>query len=155
MNRIRLASNNESAWNFLKGLLEYENFSITQFPDVEEFCEELYNAGNRSPYLLAFLVDLNIEKTLKVYEANSYEDAEAYSRKVFDFCDNLANSYDSIRQKYWKYIADKFRHDKDVAKYGANRPKPEEVQPNEEDDEEIEHENPEKESLVNGNGPEK
>ena len=48
MNRIRLIKNNESSWNFLRGLLEYEDFSSTQFPDVEDFTEELYNTGNRS-----------------------------------------------------------------------------------------------------------
>lgn len=95
MNRIRLIKNNESSWNFLKGLLEYGDYSIDQFPDVVTFSEELYNSGNRSPYLLAFLVDIYSEKTLRIYEANSYDDPEVYARKVYDLCDMLANHYDS------------------------------------------------------------
>lgn len=120
MNRIKLIKNNESSWNFLHGLLEYGDFNITQFPDVETFTEELYNAGNRSPYLLAFLVDLYIEKTLQIYEANSYDDPEVYARKVSELCEMLANHYDTIRYKYWKYINQKFNNDKEKARLGPS-----------------------------------
>lgn len=116
MNRIRLIKNNESSWNYLKGLLEYDNFSISQFPDVEIFTEDLYNSGNRAPYLLAFLVDMYIEKTLHVYETNSYDDPEIYANKVHELCEMLANHYDTIRYKYWKYINQKFRADKERAR---------------------------------------
>lgn len=120
MNRIRLMKNNESSWNFLKGLLESGNFSTAQFPDVETFTEDLYNAGNRSPYLLAFLVDMYSEKTMHVYETNSYDDPEIYARKVYELCDMLANHYDSIRYKYWKYVQQKFRDDKERAREGPS-----------------------------------
>lgn len=118
MNRIRLIKNNESSWNFLKGLLEYGDFSPAQFPDVETFVEELYASGNRSPYLLAFLVDIYSEKTMRIYEANSYDDPEIFARKVYELCDMLANHYDSIRYKYWKYVQQKFKEDKEKAKLG-------------------------------------
>lgn len=118
MNRIRLIKNNESSWNFLKGLLEYGDFCISQFPDVETFTEDLYNSGNRSPYLLAFLVDMYIEKTLEIIEANTYDDPEVYARKVFELCEMLANHYDTIRYKYWKYVNHKFTGDKEKAKKG-------------------------------------
>lgn len=120
MNRIRLIKNNESSWNFLHGLLEYGDFSITQFPDVETFAEDLYNTGNRSPYLLAFLVDFYIEKTLQIYDANSYDDPEVFARKVYELCEMLANHYDTIRYKYWKYINQKFRNDKEKARMGPS-----------------------------------
>lgn len=116
MNRIRLIKNNESSWNFLRGLIESGNYSTSQFPDVETFVEELYTAGNRSPYLLAFLVDMYSEKTLKIYEANSYDDPEVLARKVYEICDMLANHYDTIRYKYWKYVQQKFRDEKECAK---------------------------------------
>lgn len=120
INRIRLIKNNESSWNFLKGLLESGNFEISQFPDVEAFTEELYNSGNRAPYLLAFLVDMYIEKTLHIYETNSYDDPEVYARKVYELCEMLANHYDTIRYKYWKYINQKFKTDKERAKSGPS-----------------------------------
>lgn len=118
MNRIKLIKNNESSWNFLKGLLEYGDFSISQFPDVEAFTEDLYNSGNRAPYLLAFLVDMYIEKTLMIIEENSYDDPEVYARKVFELCEMLANHYDTIRYKYWKYVNHKFTNDKEIARKG-------------------------------------
>lgn len=113
MNRIRLIKNNESSWNFLKGLLEAGDHSTAQFPDVETFTEDLYKAGNRSPYLLAFLVDMYSEKTIRIYEANSYDDPEVFARKVYELCDMLANHYDTIRYKYWKYVQNKFKEDKE------------------------------------------
>lgn len=116
MNRIRLIKNNESSWNYLKGLLESGNYTTAQFPDVEAFVEELYNSGNRSPYLLAFLVDMYSEKTLLIYENNSYDDPEAFARKVYELCDMLANHYDTIRYKYWKYVQQKFKDDKERAR---------------------------------------
>jgi protein farnesyltransferase/geranylgeranyltransferase type-1 subunit alpha len=116
INRIRLIKNNESSWNFLKGLLESGNFSTAQFPDVETFVEDLYKAGNRSPYLLAFLVDMYSEKTIKIYEANSYDDPEVFARKVCELCDMLANHYDKIRYKYWKYVLKKFQDEKECAR---------------------------------------
>lgn len=116
MNRIRLIKNNESSWNFLRGIIEFNKSNISQFPDVEQFVEELFTSGNRSPYLLAFLVDMYEEKTLKVYETNSYDDPEVYARKVFELCDMLANHYDTIRYKYWKYVQQKFQTSKERAK---------------------------------------
>lgn len=148
MNRIRLIKNNESSWNFLKGLLEFGDYSILQFPDVEDFTEELYNAGNRSPFLLAFLVDLYIEKALHIYETNSYDDPEIYSRKVNELCDMLANHYDTIRYKYWKYVALKFREDKERAKYGSTLPKSTDEKENSPDVEQ--DENTELDKLNNG-----
>lgn len=120
MNRIRLIKNNESSWNFLKGLLEHGDHSTANFPDVETFVEDLYNTGNRSPYLLAFLVDIYSEKTMRIYENNSYDDPEISARKVYELCDMLANHYDSIRYKYWKYVQQKFRDEKDRAKLGPS-----------------------------------
>lgn len=138
MNRIRLIKNNESSWNFLRGLIEYSKSDISQFPDVEHFVEELFTSGNRSPYLLAFLVDMYEEKTLKVYETNSYDDPEVYARKVFELCDMLANHYDTIRYKYWKYVQQKFQTSKESAKNGPILGNDEKV-------------NEEKENLI-GNG---
>lgn len=122
INRIKLVKNNESSWNFIKGLLEYDHFSIEQFPDVQEFVEGLYAAGNRSPYLLAFLVDMYIEKMMHIYETNSYDDPELYARKIYELCDMLANHYDKIRYKYWKYVCQKFRSDKEKFRLELNQP---------------------------------
>lgn len=36
-NRIRLIKNNESSWNFLRGLLQNEKDSLDEFPEVSKF----------------------------------------------------------------------------------------------------------------------
>jgi hypothetical protein len=59
-----------------------------------------------------------IEKTLLIIEENSYDDPEVYARKVFELCEMLANHYDTIRYKYWKYVNHKFTSDKERAKKG-------------------------------------
>lgn len=37
MNRIRLVKNNESAWNFLRGILQEGSGAMDQFPEVGYF----------------------------------------------------------------------------------------------------------------------
>lgn len=111
MTRVGLIKNNESPWNFLRGLLQQGTGKLTQFPSVIEFCEDLYNDGIRSPYLLAFLVDLYEERYFEVLSSTggNVDEAEEYRVKVQDLCESMANQHDKIRCKYWRYIAENFR----------------------------------------------
>uniref|UniRef100_A0A2M3ZID5 Protein farnesyltransferase/geranylgeranyltransferase type-1 subunit alpha n=1 Tax=Anopheles braziliensis TaxID=58242 RepID=A0A2M3ZID5_9DIPT len=111
MTRVGLIKNNESPWNFLRGLLQQGTGKLTQFPSVIEFCEDLYNDGIRSPYLLAFLVDLYEERYFEVLNGTggNVDEAEEYRVKVQDLCEAMANQHDKIRCKYWRYIAENFR----------------------------------------------
>lgn len=70
-----------------------------------EFCEELYQAGVRSPYLLSFLVDIYEEMCLK---PNGEHDLQTLAQKVSLLCQELAKEHDTIREKYWKYVEDRF-----------------------------------------------
>lgn len=108
MNRIRVVKNNESAWNYLKGLLrQTSSGSLNCFSEVIAFCEELYNSNVRSPYLLAFLIDAYMEKCLKSTDA---EEKELLSRKVYGLCDDMSKKHDVIRRKYWQYVADELKN---------------------------------------------
>uniref|UniRef100_A0A182JE14 Protein farnesyltransferase/geranylgeranyltransferase type-1 subunit alpha n=1 Tax=Anopheles atroparvus TaxID=41427 RepID=A0A182JE14_ANOAO len=110
MTRVGLIKNNESPWNFLRGLLQQGTGKLGQFPSVVEFCEDLYNDGIRSPYLLAFLVDLYEEQYFDIVASGGNEaEAEEYHVKVQDLCESMANQHDKIRSKYWRYIAENFR----------------------------------------------
>lgn len=113
MNRIRIIKNNESPWNFLRGILQQDEGTLNQFPEVIEFCEDLYNKGNRSPYLLAFLIDSYEEKCLQqdiiARGDNESPSREELSQKVNDLCDRMANEYDTIRKNYWAYVSDMFK----------------------------------------------
>ena len=57
---------------------------------------------------------------MKTYQQNGYEDPEKYAVRVIELCDNLGSHYDTCRNKYWKYVSNKFQHDKEVAKLGPN-----------------------------------
>ncbi|XP_055300959.1 protein farnesyltransferase/geranylgeranyltransferase type-1 subunit alpha [Sitodiplosis mosellana] len=109
MNRIRLVKNNESTWNYLRGLLQHGTGKLDQYPEVVDFCEELYVSGVRSPFLLAFLVDLYQEKRLDWDESNNEDDPKQLEEKVNELCNQLISTHDTIRAKYWEYILNKFK----------------------------------------------
>ncbi|XP_013104247.1 protein farnesyltransferase/geranylgeranyltransferase type-1 subunit alpha [Stomoxys calcitrans] len=107
LNRIRIVKNNESSWNYLKGILRRSgNGSLSQFPEVIAFCEELYANNSRSPYLIAFLIDVYCEKCLQTSDLG---EKEALSRKVYSLCDDMSKKHDVIRRKYWQYVADQLK----------------------------------------------
>ncbi|XP_061397065.1 protein farnesyltransferase/geranylgeranyltransferase type-1 subunit alpha-like [Musca vetustissima] len=107
MDRIRIIKNNESSWNYLKGILrQSENGSLSQFPHVIAFCEELYNNNSRSPYLIAFLIDVYSEQCLELSDGG---ERETLARKVYTLCDDMSKKHDIIRRKYWQYVADQLK----------------------------------------------
>ncbi|XP_037708684.1 protein farnesyltransferase/geranylgeranyltransferase type-1 subunit alpha [Drosophila subpulchrella] len=109
MNRIRIIKNNESAWNYLVGVMrqgDSGNARLNSYPEVVAFVEELYQAGNRSPYLLAFLIDLYQEQALQLKAS----DNEQLARKVYGLCEDMASKHDVIRRKYWQYVANHLKN---------------------------------------------
>jgi len=106
MEKIKLVKRNESAWNYLRGVLEHctdSDCSSTQRALVQSQCQELLESGCDSPYLLGFLVEL-LQCKLEVEE-----DAEKVQSMVEDavgLCDRLATHLDIIRARYWNFISD-------------------------------------------------
>lgn len=94
-------------------------FRVFEFwQQVVDFCEELYTAGVRSPFLLAFLVDLYQEKRLNWNEQSTDGDGDdnedsinpkELEEKVTELCNQLISTHDTIRAKYWEYILLKFQ----------------------------------------------
>lgn len=85
---------------------------------VVDFCEELYASGVRSPFLLAFLVDLYQEKRLNWNEQSNESngdmnaddnDPKKLEEKAAELCNQLMKTHDTIRAKYWEYILLKFQ----------------------------------------------
>jgi len=107
MNRIRFVKNNESTWNFLRGLLQQGDGTMDQFPEVAEFCEELYTSGVRSPFLIAFLIDMYEEKCIR--RDSDSDNIEELITKVLGYCTMMATDVDKIREKYWDYVAGNFK----------------------------------------------
>lgn len=103
LEKIKFIKNNESAWNYLRGVLLHDKRGLSGNAVVASFCEELYKNKCRSTYLLAFLVDI-CDEALKKGENNSLHN----SNRAMELCAALANKYDKIRSKYWNYISTKF-----------------------------------------------
>lgn len=74
---------------------------------VVELCEELYTSGVRSPFLIAFLIDMYEEKCIR--GDTDLDNIEELSTKVFDYCKLMATNIDKIREKYWDYVAGNFK----------------------------------------------
>lgn len=73
-----------------------------------DFCEELYISGVRSPFLVAFLIDMYEEKCLRSdYDS---ENIDELSTKVLEYCKLMATNFDKIREKYWDYVAANFKN---------------------------------------------
>lgn len=103
LEKIKLVKNNESAWNYLRGVMLHDKRGLSGNGVVTSFCEDLYKNNCRSPHLLAFLIDI-CDEALKKGENNSLHNAS----RAMKLCQALANKYDNIRSKYWKYISSKF-----------------------------------------------
>ncbi|XP_050441512.1 protein farnesyltransferase/geranylgeranyltransferase type-1 subunit alpha [Adelges cooleyi] len=97
-NKIKILSKNESAWNYLRGLLLYSENGILE-EKVRAFCNQLYKSGNRSPYLLSCMIDW-----LDADESTDPDNVEKV-KFVLKLCFELATKFDPIRRFYWAYIS--------------------------------------------------
>lgn len=124
INKIKVVTENESAWNYLKGyvcdlmfqiffhLLFYsvlllDKSELGQNAVVLQFCEDLYTEGNRSAFLLALLVDMCEEQCTK---PNASGDAKKSLDRAQELCKALAEEHDTIRAKYWEHVAENIAH---------------------------------------------
>ncbi|XP_065827848.1 protein farnesyltransferase/geranylgeranyltransferase type-1 subunit alpha-like [Oscarella lobularis] len=95
---IRKAPNNESAWNYLSGVLIGR--SRSSFPGLKDACLEMKANHIQSPYLYSFLAE--------IYEEESARNSDSYALAL-EIYSKLATDVDTIRAKYWMYRAKRLK----------------------------------------------
>lgn len=122
LKKVQLAPNNESAWNYLMGVIRKADRTIDSFPNVIATCESLYqDPEKRSSYLLGFMVT-DLSEKLKGLLPSLPSDGEetptmAQFREFYNqaiaYCDQLTNKVDTLRKSYWQYqsnlLAEKYK----------------------------------------------
>ncbi|CAH0391566.1 unnamed protein product [Bemisia tabaci] len=104
ISKIKLATNNESAWNYLRGTLAQKGQGLTH-TEVEKLTELLYSRGCRSPQVLMFMADKLREDCEK---ADASDDIGEKVRLCSELYEVLANKWDKIRCRYWTYLSQEF-----------------------------------------------
>jgi len=103
--KIMIVKRNESAWNYLRGVLEHcdePNTADSQRIFVKSKCEDLLTAGCDSPYLLGFLVEL-LQYQL---EEGGVADKKELISTATGLCTRLSKDVDTVRCRYWDFISD-------------------------------------------------
>jgi len=87
---IDLAPNNESVWNYARGMMLKPAF--TQSATVEALCRRALQKDSKCAYAMGTLVDLYCRSKDK-----------AQIREAVKLCTELAQSVDTIRHRYWDF----------------------------------------------------
>lgn len=96
LNKILLAPNNESSWNYLVGILGDTNLNSNQ--TVNEFIDNFKTNEISSPFYYSFKLD---QYMLKL---ENDKDNKDLAKSALLLSEGLATIHDKIREKYWNYI---------------------------------------------------
>lgn len=111
--KIELAPQNGSSWNYLKGVLQFAGRSVS---GLEQFCLDLVGPGgnfyaedDEGAGVQGVQSSMAIEMLIDIYDAQTRADAsdgegkEAAKAKVREAVKSLCEKWDPIRTKYWQW----------------------------------------------------
>ncbi|XP_057706030.1 protein farnesyltransferase/geranylgeranyltransferase type-1 subunit alpha [Corythoichthys intestinalis] len=101
LTQIKKAPHNESAWNYLKGMLQDKGLSSQ--PGMLEKVLELKET-HCSSYLLAFLFDCYEDALENGCQKGKEEDQVETLKRALEICELLAHEKDTIRKEYWLFL---------------------------------------------------
>ncbi|XP_071549582.1 protein farnesyltransferase/geranylgeranyltransferase type-1 subunit alpha isoform X3 [Panulirus ornatus] len=104
-NAIKKVVGNESPWSYLRGVVQHCDGGIGSVGNLEQWCQQMYDAGQRSPHLLNFMIDLMEDKMER--EVSTRQDI---LKQTLEMCESLATEHDKIRREYWRYIGRNLCH---------------------------------------------
>ncbi|CAF3657472.1 unnamed protein product [Rotaria socialis] len=102
--RIELYPDNESAWNYLRGIARFRLASLTD-QRIWNFCRNLYENhflkdefnNQQWRFLLGYMIEL-------LMDDDRVDKQEDNKKMIHDLCEKLMLQIDPIRKKYWQYI---------------------------------------------------
>nr|CAG4646375.1 EOG090X08PK [Macrothrix elegans] len=97
---LKKVCSNESAWNYLRGILSHHPTGLNSHPLVEEFCEFLESNKNRVSFYLAFMVDKMEEQMNK-----DSTKCEELLKKSDQILQALSTDIDPMRREYWSFLS--------------------------------------------------
>jgi protein farnesyltransferase/geranylgeranyltransferase type-1 subunit alpha len=103
LSKIKLAPDNESVWNYLRGILDDSKLSDRE--RVNDVIEKLVSEDQRSRHLIGFQIDLLRDKYKKTGEPE-------LKTRALDLVNQLIVKYDIVRKEYWKFISTQIQEDR-------------------------------------------
>lgn len=119
LSKIGSCIDNESSWNYLRGLLTHvSNLNGNSYPaSVVQFCETKLNSSreeDKSPFMTVFYVEYNLSRCRELVRQKERNDDDVAKLKLLvkssiEMLESLATKYDTIRVNYWNYLISKWK----------------------------------------------
>jgi len=102
LNKINKALHNESAWNYLRGILEDEGLNSSE--QVNKRVHEWKEEKMQSPQFLAFILSM-IEENIENGSCENFDEKIQEANKI---CEQLC-MVDTVRRKYWNFVLERMK----------------------------------------------